>query len=184
VCLHGTCSFPAPIYRLPLGGVQGADWAITSYFDADRVSGSWHDYTGGTRTYDGHEGTDFAPYGGWEAMDRGVPIYAIEGGIVQAVHDGEYDRQVVADPHACGIPANRVEVIGDDWRLGLYLHLRSGSIPSAVVEGARVEVGAVLGQVGSSGCSGGPHLHLEVREGGTSIDSVGRGMFAAPPAYR
>lgn len=49
----------------------------------------------------------------------------------------------------------------------LYAHLLARS-PVAV--GARVHRGDIIGQVGSSGASTGPHLHLEVRLDGQLID--------------
>ena len=50
-----------------------------------------------------------------------------------------------------------------------YGHLKKGSL-TAKPEGARVEAGEVLGVVGSSGRSTGPHLHLEVYLAGALID--------------
>jgi murein DD-endopeptidase MepM/ murein hydrolase activator NlpD len=44
------------------------------------------------------------------------------------------------------------------------MHLQTGSIP--VVIGQRVRTGDLLGRVGSTGASSGPHLHFEVWEGG------------------
>lgn len=48
----------------------------------------------------------------------------------------------------------------------LYYHLAR----ILVREGQRVAAGAVLGTVGSTGLSTGPHLHWEVRAGGVAID--------------
>lgn len=53
------------------------------------------------------------------------------------------------------------------WRM-LMAHLRSGTV--AVARGDRIAVGQLVGQVGSSGNSTEPHLHIHVQ------DEQGRGM--------
>jgi hypothetical protein len=47
-----------------------------------------------------------------------------------------------------------------------------------------VSAGAILGVVGSSGCSTAPHLHFEVRDAANRVvDPFRNGMWAAPPLY-
>ena len=41
-----------------------------------------------------------------------------------------------------------------------------------VKEGQKVELGDIVGKVGSSGRSTGPHLHYEVRRNGEAIDPL------------
>ena len=57
--------------RWPVPGVRGKDWVLQHYVDHD-PGPALRDYLGGTRTYDGHKGTDIAvPNFRW--MDNGFP---------------------------------------------------------------------------------------------------------------
>uniref|UniRef100_A0A7C2FTI0 M23 family peptidase n=1 Tax=Thermus islandicus TaxID=540988 RepID=A0A7C2FTI0_9DEIN len=93
-----------------------------------------------------HDGVDFAaPYG--------APVYATGSGVVaQTGWMGPYGLAVLLD-HAGGYRS-------------LYGHLsRLGVRP-----GERVERGQVLGYVGSTGRSTGPHLHYGIYRGGVAVD--------------
>ena len=84
---------------------------------------------------------------------EGTPVVAPRGGVVehvayQAEGAGHY---VILDG------------AGED-RDYAFMHLQTGSI--SVVVGQRVRTGDLLGRVGSTGASSGPHLHFEVWEGG------------------
>ena len=50
----------------------------------------------------------------------------------------------------------------------LYAHMLSGSRTVGVNQ--QVSQGQVIGQVGSTGNSTGPHLHFEVRIGGSPVN--------------
>ena len=56
---------------------------------------------------------------------------------------------------------------GDGWETQ-YCHLKSGTV--TVASGDRVAMGAALGEVGFSGRTQFPHLHLSVRHDGAVID--------------
>jgi murein DD-endopeptidase MepM/ murein hydrolase activator NlpD len=90
----------------------------------------------------GHEGIDLAAPQGTEvrALSRGEIIFA--------GWDGPYGQ--------------RVAVRHWDGTVSWYAHLSR-----IVQEGGTVEPGTVIGRVGSTGNSTGPHLHLEIRPNGS-----------------
>jgi murein DD-endopeptidase MepM/ murein hydrolase activator NlpD len=89
------------------------------------------------------------------AADMGTPVMAARGGIVaRAGWGGVYGYHVVLD-HGAG------------WE-SRYAHL--SRIDVAV--GERLRQGAVLGLVGSTGASTGPHLHFEIRYEGRALDPL------------
>ncbi|HEX2660814.1 MAG TPA: M23 family metallopeptidase, partial [Polyangia bacterium] len=68
-------------------------------------------------------------------------------------------------------PGNYVVEQLDDGRFALYAHMRPGS--PRVKVGDRVRRGQVLGLVGNSGNSTGPHLHFHITDGPSPLGSNG-----------
>ncbi|MBM0256060.1 M23 family metallopeptidase [Micromonospora sp. 4G55] len=120
---------------------------------------------------------------------NGVDLPAARGAAVHAVAAGTILR-VVCDarrsdgrPYSCDIDGDRVGVRGCGWFVEIghrdgsvarYCHL--GQRPS-VTAGQAVNAGRILGVVGSSGHSSGPHLHLETHTAapatsGNAVDPV------------
>lgn len=64
---------------------------------------------------------------------------------------------------------NVVEIEHADGFLTRYAHLSK----RLVIEGDEIEVGSVIGEVGSTGRSTGPHLHFEVRKNNTPLNPSG-----------
>jgi len=161
---------------LPVAGIYGLDnRRVVAYFDHDpkaATSVSKYgmgnnnilDYNGGTRTYDGHKGTDFG-VAGFEEQNVGVPILAVEDGTVIAKHDGEYDRRSSWHP---GRKGNFVLIDHGNNTKSYYNHLRKNSL--IVKVGDKVKAGQQIGLLGSSGNSTWPHLHFEWRKNNVSID--------------
>mgnify|MGYP002072970952 CR=1 FL=1 len=105
---------------------------------------------GGCSTF--HRGVDFTP-------GYGAAIQAIADGVVSSVDNGDwsYGENVMVD-----------HVINGQKVQSLYAHMMRGSI--RVVVGQQVKVGDEIGQVGSTGESTGPHLHLEIHVNGVPVD--------------
>jgi murein DD-endopeptidase MepM/ murein hydrolase activator NlpD len=104
-----------------------------------------------------HQGIDIAP-------QRGTPVVASKAGEVVFVYDGCGEGSAKS---YCGAPpfggyGNVVTVKHDDGLYTMYAHLEPNTI--GVQLGDPVLRGQVLGAVGSSGNSTGPHLHFEIRQ--------------------
>ena len=171
-CVFAAAASPAaardPLLGLPIDCSLGADCYIQNYVDADGGPGA-ADFTCGGLSYDGHKGTDFA-LRSHVAAEAGVDVLAAAPGVVRAVRDGVPDHwrdapMAFPDGQDCG--NGLVIDHGGGWETQ-YCHLRKGSL--AVQKGQRVAMGAVLGQVGMSGRTEFPHLHLSIRNAGAVVD--------------
>ncbi len=90
------------------------------------------------------------------AASSGTAIWAADAGkVIYATWVNGYGNTVAVD-HGDGVST-------------LYAHQSS----VAVSYGQAVQKGAVIGYVGSTGYSTGPHLHFEVRVNGTPVDPMG-----------
>ncbi|MGB1949730.1 MAG: M23 family metallopeptidase [Marinobacter sp.] len=104
---------------------------------------------------------------GWQPTDParyttfGVPVLSPCGGEVALVVDGIEDMPV---PEVdCDHMAGNYVAINCGHFFAILAHLRQGSI--AVATGDRVTTGDLLGQMGNSGNSSEPHLHLHAQKG-------------------
>jgi hypothetical protein len=171
---------PPQQLALPVEGVGGKDWAPVNYVDLDPRDGLFADYRGRGYAVDAHLGLDLA-ISDFEAMDRGVGVFAAAAGTVSEVHDGEFDRNTtLLDPPP---PANYVIVDhGGGWQTR-YWHLRNGSV--AVTPGQAVAAGQKLGLVGSSGYSTGSHLHFALTYNGEWVETFLDPLryWQQPPAF-
>jgi murein DD-endopeptidase MepM/ murein hydrolase activator NlpD len=159
----------APSLELPLRCVPGETCWIVNYVDLDSGPGTL-DYGCGRHTYDSHKGTDFAIRDA-RAMKDGVAVVAAAAGEVAGARDGEPDVDVNergrdgVKGRECG---NGVLLRhGGGWETQ-YCHLRKGTV--AVAVGEKVAAGHKLGLVGNSGLAEFPHVHLEVRRAGKTVD--------------
>lgn len=121
------------------------------------------DFNCGRLTNDGHKGTDFAIPDA-KTMERGVPVVASAPGKVLRIRDGIPDRRLRSaelPPELRGKECGNGMVIdhGNGWTTQ-YCHLRRGSV--SVRPGDRVRQGDRLGEVGLSGKTSFPHVHMQV----------------------
>jgi murein DD-endopeptidase MepM/ murein hydrolase activator NlpD len=101
----------------------------------------------------------------------GLDIGASWGSPIVAAGDG----QVVAAGWAGGY-GREVRIAHSGGFVSLYGHMSQ-----IVAEpGAYVRQGQVIGYVGSSGLSTGPHVHFEVRQGGQPVNPLGVRFSSAP----
>jgi len=157
------------VLQSPIQCDLGADCFIQQYVDHD-ASGDAMDYRCSSLSYDTHTGTDFA-LRSLAQMRRGVPVLASAPGVVRATRDGMRDVIIGADNaetvdgRECG---NGVILDHEDGWTTQYCHLKQGSV--SVRRGDTVETGAVLGEIGLSGRTQFPHVHLTVRKDGRVVD--------------
>lgn len=154
-------------YRFPGGDADRQHFYITAYRDLTGSGGGLQDWGCGTKTYDGHRGTDMG-VGGFPGMDAGRDVVAAADGVVTYVNDGAFDRCTSGGCAGGGGFGNYVRVEHADGKVTYYGHLKKFSI--TVANGATVTCGQKLGEVGSSGNSTGPHLHFEPRLNNVSDD--------------
>ncbi|HEY4026801.1 MAG TPA: M23 family metallopeptidase, partial [Candidatus Dormibacteraeota bacterium] len=105
---------------------------------------------------------------GYAHFHTGVDLGAPQGAAIRAAEAGEV-LQAAAQTNSLGFLVgygNLVRVQANSGRVDYYGHM----VEFAVQRGDLVQPGQVIGYVGSTGYSTGPHLHFEVREGGVPID--------------
>ena len=111
--------------------------------------------TTGYHGYSGHTGVDFA-------CGSGTSVMAAKGGTVvisTALRNSSGNYRSYGE---------YIVISHGDGTSTLYAHMLSGS--RTVSEGTQVSQGQVIGQVGSTGNSTGPHLHFEVRVNGRCVN--------------
>lgn len=139
------------------------------------IEGNWHmpladdmrqtGEFGEKRTDHIHQGIDIG-------IPTGTSVYATE------------DNGIVTGKGNGSARGNYVEITyprqnGKDITI-IYMHLNSIDVK----EGDKVNAGSVIGKSGSTGRSTGPHLHFEVREGGSKGTAIDPKTYLAEIAVR
>jgi len=129
---------------------DGFIWPLDSRFQLITCGFGWDAWRNGP-----HNAIDIG-----NAGINGANIYAIQSGtVLRAVESNSvsgYGSNVIID-HGGGVTS-------------LYAHMIYGSV--TVSEGQTVQVGDVIGKVGSTGFSTGAHLHFEVLENGVRVNPL------------
>jgi hypothetical protein len=151
---------------------------VSAYYD--NAGGGLLDWSCGTRTYDGHRGTDIA------GLARNTPVYAGDGGSVIRRYDGFGDGWW--GNYDGGGFGNHVALYHGSGDTTIYGHLTAYSGLPALY--ATVDCYDPIGGIGTSGNSTGLHLHFETRIGtdgvnyySGSADDPFQGACSGPVSY-
>lgn len=179
----GGASGNAAFQGFPIGALTYPQGALMNYIWSQDAAGggggeSWADPLRGMATrrsqdfgmrpdfykkygLAGHEGLDFA-------AAEGTPIYPVAGGTIKSIGYGNtYGNQIVQEL------ANGMGTV-------LYAHLKE--LPNLKV-GQQVDMNTLLGLVGNTGNSSGPHLHLGFKPSDPKMAPEGFGGWADPSKY-
>ena len=156
-----------------------AEWGVTSYAEMLRLRYGSTNYAYATSGSGAIRwpfpfaariasafGDRAAPCRGCSSYHRGLDFDAGYGAPVGAIADG-----VVTTVGYAGTFGYAVEIehiINGQKVTSLYAHMIDNS--SALVVGAPVVAGEIIGALGNTGLSTGPHLHLEIHLDGVPVD--------------
>ncbi len=104
------------------------------------------------------------PILGYNKLHQGTDFAAPEGTPIMASGDGKVIRA-----RWCGGGGNCIKIKHNSTYSTVYAHLKN--FARGVKEGVRVRQGQIIGYVGSTGMSTGPHLHYEVIINGKKVNS-------------
>jgi murein DD-endopeptidase MepM/ murein hydrolase activator NlpD len=121
------------------------------------VSGYGYRNSSCSKCSSNHKGVDFTP-------GLGTPVYAAIDGIISKVeYSGGFGMHIYIE---------HIVVINNKserWQT-VYAHLQKNSVPEKISVGSIVEAGTIIGAVGNTGTSTGPHLHFEILVEGENVD--------------
>jgi hypothetical protein len=134
------------VYVWPLSGSATPDEMNTSF--GPRINYSKWDF---------HDGLDLPA-----DPATTTPIYAVGAGTIHKAGNADYDPNTNPNGYHSRHIVLAVNDAQDGVLYAVYIHLES--INSAIVEGASVAQGQILGAAGSDGATY-KHLHFEIRKG-------------------
>ena len=104
------------------------------------------------------------PILGYNKMHRGTDFAAPSGTPIMASGSGTVTRA-----RWCGGGGNCVKIKHNSTYETIYAHMKS--FARGIKEGKKIKQGQIIGYVGSTGLSTGPHLHYEVVVNGKKVNS-------------
>ena len=104
------------------------------------------------------------PIDGYNKMHRGTDFAAPMGTPIMASGDG-----IIKKAGWCGGGGNCVKIKHNSTYQTVYAHM--SKFARGIKKGIRVTQGQIIGYVGSTGMSTGPHLHYEVIKNGKKVNS-------------
>jgi murein DD-endopeptidase MepM/ murein hydrolase activator NlpD len=104
------------------------------------------------------------PILGYNKMHRGTDFAAKSGTPIMASGSGKVTRA-----RWCGGGGNCVKIKHNSTYETIYAHMKA--FAKGIKEGRKVKQGQIIGYVGSTGLSTGPHLHYEVLVNGKKVNS-------------
>jgi murein DD-endopeptidase MepM/ murein hydrolase activator NlpD len=155
---------------------QLQQWTIggrTEWFEASGVGerrGGFTQPVAGARQTSGF-GMRFHPVLGYSRMHQGVDFGAARGTPIRAVTDG-----VVVFAGRKGGYGNHIRINHAGNLSTTYSHMNGYAVSS----GSRVLQGQIIGYVGTTGLSTGPHLHFETYRNGAVVNPRSVSFLSAP----
>jgi len=104
------------------------------------------------------------PIDGFNKMHRGTDFAAAMGTPIMASGSG-----LITKARWCGGGGNCIKIKHNSTYETIYAHMKN--FARGIKEGIRVKQGQIIGYVGSTGKSTGPHLHYEVVVNGKKVNS-------------
>jgi murein DD-endopeptidase MepM/ murein hydrolase activator NlpD len=153
----------------PVDCELGKTCFIQNFIDHDSSQAA-RDFVCNPHSYNGHDGTDIR-LRNLAAMRAGVAIKAVADGVVLGTRNDIADNGVDENREArikgkeCG---NGVHLQHADGYRTQYCHMQQGSI--RVRTGQQVKAGDALGNIGLSGHTEFPHLHLGIWKNDVALD--------------
>jgi len=104
-----------------------------------------------------HQGVDYP------ASEKNNEIYSVLSGVVTQVdYSGGYGLHVIIEH----------EIYPELVYETIYAHMRNNTVTKSLSIGDEVSKGQIIGHIGNTGISTGPHLHFEVIRNGKNLDPL------------
>lgn len=163
VAVNGCCN-SGIVHRGSLQGVNGG------LYDSQRFAIDW------MRLNKHGELVHGDPADVHSFVDYGAKVYAVADGTVVEVLDDLPDQKpgTLPDPASITIQTvdgNHVILAIGHGLYAFYAHLQKGSV--TVHTGERVKAGTVIGLLGNTGNTSGPHLHFHIMDSPSALGSQG-----------